>query len=184
MFSDERSKYKSWGNLKKQMNNLLCGALKNKITYFYTTYREVHDTYGRATINFEGKELVAFSWQMRYEQWEDEYKILNNTNVDIQHSGSLSVVWEKQKQIQEELSKEKWMPECILCDGDFIFAVTEYLKTDIASALNSDNYIMRVFAYMDRRVGKRTLIKIKEDVEALPEWVKQFYLIRCEAEEL
>ena len=184
MFSDERSKYKSWGNLKKQMNNLLCDALKNKISYFYTTYREVHDTYGRATINCERKELVAFSWQMRYEQWEDEYKILNNTNVDIQHLGSLSEVWERQKRIQKELSKEKWMPECILCDGDFICAVTQYLKTNITSALNSDNYILRVFAYMDRRVGKRTLIKIKEDAEALPEWVKQFYLIRCEAEGL
>ena len=184
MFSDERSKYKSWSNLKKQMNDLLCDALKNKISYFYTTYREVHDTYGRATINCERKELVAFSWQIRYEQWEDEYKILNNTNLDIQHLGSSSAVRERQKQIQEELSKEKWMPECILCDGDFIFAVTEYLKTNITSALNSDNYILRLFAYMDRRVGKRTLIKIKEAAEALPEWVKQFYLIRCEAEGL
>ena len=182
MIFDKKSKYKSWSNLKKQMNDLLCDALKNKISYFYTTYREVHDTYGRATINCERKELVAFSWQTRYEQWDDENKILNNTNVDIHHLGSLSAVWERQKQIQEELLKERWMPECILCDGDFIFAVTEYLKTDIALALNSDNYILRVFAYMDRRIGKRTLIKIKDDVEALPEWVKQFYRVRCEAE--
>ena len=134
----------------------------------------------------EGEQLrtnVAFE-QNSNEQWEDEYKILNNTSVDIRHLGSLSAVWERQKQIQEELSKEKWMPECILCDSDFICAVTEYLKTNITSALNSDNYILRVFAYMDRRVGKRTLIKIKEDAEALPEWVKQFYLIRCEAEGL
>jgi hypothetical protein len=78
--------------------------------------------------------------------------------------------------------KEKWIPECVLCDGDFINAVTHYLKTDISSALNSDNYILRVLAYLDRRVGKRTLVKIKDDVEKLPEWVKQFYLIRCEAE--
>lgn len=113
MFSDERSKYKSWNNIKKQMNDLLCDALKDKISYFYTTYREVHDTYGRATINYKRKELLAFSWQMRYEQWEDEYKILNNSSVDIQHLSSLSAVWEKQKQIQQDLSKEKWMPECI-----------------------------------------------------------------------
>lgn len=181
MISNEKSKYKSWGNLKKQMNDLLCDAFKNRISYFYTTYREVHDTYGRATINCDKKELVAFSWHMRYEQWEDEYKILNN-NVDIQHLGSFSAVWEKQIQIQKYLMKEKWIPECVLCDGDFINAVTHYLKTDISSALNSDNYILRVLAYLDRRVGKRTLVKIKDDVEKLPEWVKQFYLIRCEAE--
>ena len=119
---------------------------------------------------------------MRYEQWEDEYKILNNNNVDIQHLGSLGAVWEKQAQVQQDLLKEKWMPDCILCDVDFINAVTYYLQTDIATALNADNYILRAFAYMDRRVGKRTLVKIKDSVEALPEWVKQFYRIRCEAE--
>ncbi|MCR5664167.1 MAG: hypothetical protein K6G17_04700, partial [Oscillospiraceae bacterium] len=36
----------------------------------------------------------------------------------------------------------------------------------------------------DRRVGKRTLIRIKDDVEKLPEWVKQFYRLRCEAENI
>ena len=74
------------------------------------------------------------------------------------------------------------MPECKLCDVDFINSLTIYLKTDIAISLNSDNYLLRVFAYMDRRVGKRTLIKIKDDVERLPDWVKQFYRIRCEAD--
>ena len=109
---------------------------------------------------------------MRYEQWEDECKILNSTDVNIQQLGSLSAVFERQKQIQEDLSQEKWMPECILCDSD------------ITSALHSNNYILRAFAYMDRRVGKRTLIKIKDDAEALPEWVKQFYRVRCESEGL
>ena len=182
MISDERSKYKSWSNLKKQMNDLLCESLKGKISYFYTTYREVHDTYGRATVNYDKKELVSFSWHIRYEQWEDEYKILNDNNVDIIHLGSLSSVWEKQLQVQKDLMKEKWMPECTLCDGDFILSVISYLKTDIASSLNSENYIMRIFAYMDRRVGKRTLVKIQDEAEKLPEWVKQFYLLRCEAD--
>ena len=54
--------------------------------------------------------------------------------------------------------------------------------TDIAASLQSENYLLRVFAYLDRRVGKRTLVKIRDDVEKLPEWVKQFYNIRCEAE--
>lgn len=80
------------------------------------------------------------------------------------------------------VTKEKWMPNCTLCETDLINSLTIYLKADIATALHSDNYLLRVFAYMDRRVGKRTLIKIKDDVEKLPEWVKQFYRIRCEAE--
>ncbi len=59
MISDERSKYKSWSNLKKQMNDLLCNSLKDKISYFYTNYHEVHNAYGRATINYCNKEAVS-----------------------------------------------------------------------------------------------------------------------------
>jgi len=82
----------------------------------------------------------------------------------------------------EALEREKWMPECILCNKDFIYSITVYLKTDIAASLRSDNYLLRVFAFMDRRVGRRTLLRIREEVEKLPDWVKQFYRIRCEAE--
>ena len=69
-----------------------------------------------------------------------------------------------------------------MCETDFINSITIYLKTDIASSLQSENYLLRIFAYMDRRIGKRTLLKIKDEVEALPEWVKQFYRLRCEAD--
>ena len=164
----EKTKYKSWGSLKKQMNDLLCDALKDDVSYFYTTYHEVHNAYGRATINYCKKEIVAFSWSQMYEQ-----------------EGDISEFFLEGKDISyDNLEKEKWMPECKLCEGDFINSLTIYLKTDVISSLNSDNYILRVLAYLDRRIGKRTLIKIKDDVEKLPEWVKQFYLIRCESEGL
>ena len=166
MISEERSKYKSWSNLKKQMNDLLCDSLKGKISYFYTSYHEVHNAYGRATINYEKKELVAFSWVEMYKQ-EQELSQLYSEGKKVSYG---------------EMETKKWMPECKLCDADFINSLTIYLKTDIATALHSENYLLRVFAYMDRRVGKRTLVKIKDEVEKLPEWVKQFYRLRCEAD--
>ena len=168
MISDEKSRYKSWSNLKSQMNGLLCDSLKDKIQYFYTTYHEVHNAYGRATINYNKKEMVAFSWVEMYAQ---EYE--------------MSQLYKEGKNISYgEMEKKKWMPEGKLCEIDFINSITIYLKTDISSSLTSDNLLLRVFAYMDRRVGKRTLIRIKDDVEKLPEWVKQFYRLRCEAENI
>ena len=174
MISDKGSKYKSWSNLKKQMNDLLCDSLKNKISYFYTSYHEVHNAYGRATIRYENKELVSFSWIDMYKQESETSSIYHERKQEGEKVSYLQLIG--------ELEKEKWMPEGKLCDADFINSLTIYLKTDIATALNSDNYLLRVFAYMDRRVGKRTLIKIKDDVEKLPDWVKQFYQIRCEAD--
>ena len=166
MISDEKSSYKSWSNLKKQMNDLLCDSLKDKISYFYTSYHEVHNAYGRATINFCKKEMAAFSWVEMYTQ-EQEASRLYHEGKTVSY---------------EEMEKGKWIPECILCDADFINSITIYLKTAVTAALHSPNYLLRVFAYLDRRVGKRTLVKIKDEVEPLPEWVKQFYQIRCDAE--
>ncbi len=173
MISDERSKYKSWSNLKKQMNDLLCDSLKDRITYFYTRYHKDRGLFGRATINFDKSEIIAFSWDVGIDiQWDDEYgAYMENQDVD-------------QATIHNTLMNEKWMPDGTLSHHDFLQAVITYLKTDITTALSSDNYILRVFAYMDRRVGKRTLLKIKDEVEALPMWVKQFYRIRMEAEGL
>ncbi len=166
MISDERSKFKSWSNLKKQMNDLLCDSLKDKISYFCTSYHEVHNAYGRATINYNKKEIATFSWTDMYAQEQE-----------------VSQLYREGKEIScEELGKEKWIPQCKLCDADFINSITIYLKTDIATALKSDNFLLRIFAYMDRRVGKRTLVKIKNDVEKMPAWVQQFYQIRCEAD--
>ena len=182
MISDEKSAYKSWSNLKKHMNDLLCDSLKDKISYFYTSYHEVHNAYGRATIQYEKKEIVAFSWNKQYEQVQDikeQYRKMDDIPSMIEdYEGSVNAY----KAANIAAAKEKWMPNCTLCETDFINSLTIYLKTDIATSLNSDNYLLRVFAYMDRRVGKRTLIKIKDDVEKLPDWVKQFYRIRCEAD--
>jgi hypothetical protein len=63
--------YKSWSGLNKQLSGLLCEPLKNRITYFLTRYHDVHNSYGRASIRLDGKELVNFSWVEAYKQERD-----------------------------------------------------------------------------------------------------------------
>lgn len=58
MISDGRRGYKSWGCLKRQMDALLCDALKGGISYYHTKYRQAHNVWGRATINCDGKDLA------------------------------------------------------------------------------------------------------------------------------
>lgn len=172
MSFDERGKYKSWSDLKKQMNDLLCDSLKDSISYFYTSYHEAHNSYGRATINYNRKEMVVFSWVQMHEQEREA--------VERWRKGECA----SYDELYDKLEEEKWMPEGTLSEIDFILSVAAYLKTDVFSALHSSNYLFRVFAFMDRRVGKRTLIKIKDEAERLPAWVRQFYRIRWEAEGL
>ena len=182
MSTSEITKYKSWSKLKKQMSDLLCDSLKDKITYFYTTYHEVHNAYGRATVNYMKKELISCSWDQGYSQRKDiieQYKKMENVPSALEdfegHMKAYNIAY-------DNASKEVWMPECKLCEYNFLSAITTYLNTDVEGSINSDNYLLRIFAYMDRRVGKRTLLKIKDEMQTLPAWVRQFYLIRCEAD--
>ena len=69
-------------------------------------------------------------------------------------------------------------------DEEFCEALEAYRNKDIQDSIHSPNSIVRMFAILDRRVGKRTLVKIRDEVETWPEWVKQFYNLRCEAEGL
>ena len=182
MITDEKSKYKSWSQLKKQMQDLLCDSLKDQITYFYTSYHQVHNAYSRGAILYRDQEVAAFSWSEQIVQErniQEQYRKMDHVPTMWEdYEGS----WKAYEAACDAACRETWMPNGILCHADFIDSVTIFLKNGIAESLHSDNYLLRIFAYMDRRVGKRTLVKIQDEAETLPEWVQQFYRIRCEAD--
>lgn len=108
---NEKIRFKSWGKLKKQMQDLLCDSLKGKITYFFTAYSVMENCYGRGAINYEKTEIATFCWTDYFnKQLPDEYK----TGIS-----------------REKLMKEKFMPNRILCEADFIYAMILFLKSDI-----------------------------------------------------
>jgi hypothetical protein len=69
-------------------------------------------------------------------------------------------------------------------DDEFCDALEIYRNQQIEDSLYSENPLVRMFAILDRRVGKRTLINQKSMIEAQPTWLQHFYNIRIEAEEL
>lgn len=160
--------YKSWSGLNNQLAECLCDSLRNRVTYFLTRYREVHNSYGRAAIRLDGKELAVFSWI-------DMYKQDSDLNERWEETG----IWDSDAL---EL-KNKWEKEGILSDWDFLQAATDFLQMPIGEALISDNCLIRIFAILDRRAGKRTIKQIQdsEKYKTYPEWVQQFYKLRFES---
>ncbi|QIB69683.1 hypothetical protein Ami103574_10275 [Aminipila butyrica] len=159
--------YKSWAGLKKQLSENLCDALKDRVTYFLTRYHDVHNSYGRAAILLDGKELVCFSWIEMYYQEKDISPLYD----------------ENPNAVYEELvakMKPKWDVNCTYCEMDFLEAVLQFRNLPIQAALESENYIIKVLAIMDRRVGKRTRLQLRTDATYLtfPDWVRQFYELR------
>ncbi len=157
--------YKSWSDLNGRLTGFLCPELKGRLTYFLTRYHKVHNSYGRAAVRLDGRETVCFSWIEMYRQESDLHEIWEETGV-----------WDES---DPEL-KAKWDESAVYYEMDFLAAAAEFLQMPVGEALCSDNYIIRIFAIVDRRVGKRTLGRIKESGESvdLPRWVRQLYELR------
>ena len=66
----------------------------------------------------------------------------------------------------------------------FYRAFDEFDNQDIDDSLNSDDLIVRIFAILDRRVGKRRLVKIKDMLNEDDEIFNMFYAIRIDAEKI
>ncbi len=164
--------YKSWAGLNKRLCECLCEEMKGRITYFLTRYHKVHDSYGRAAILLDGKELVCFSW---IEQCRQELQ------VSAKHAADGRKGW---SELYDEM-KPGWDETCTYCEWDFLSAVLDFRNLSIQDALNSEDYIIRILGILDKRVGKRTLQKIKEAEEYMkyPEWVRQFYELRIKCSE-
>ncbi len=152
-----RPHYKSWSDLRKRQLVLLAPSLTGHVDYFLTRYHEVHNAYGRACILVDGMEAVSFSWVEMYEQEIYNY---------------------------DEAHLPRWENDATFCDVDFINALTAYRSLSIADALVHKDFIIRVLAILDRRVGKRTLQRLvqEDDWNGYPQWVRRFYMLRFEAE--
>lgn len=66
----------------------------------------------------------------------------------------------------------------------FYEAFAEFDNQRIEESLKSDNLIVRIFAVLDRRIGRRRLILMKETIADEPETFREFYAIRAKAEGL
>lgn len=167
--------YKSWSGLNKLLTESLCGALSGRITYFLTRYHDVHNSYGRAAIQLDGDELICFKWIEMYRQ-----------DSDLAASYAQQAVLPSNLTYNDiaETLKPKWDSNCTYSEMDFLDAVLQFRSLTIKDALKSDNYIIKILAIMDRRVGKRTLAQIADsrEFEAYPFWVRQFYMLRLSFE--
>lgn len=64
----------------------------------------------------------------------------------------------------------------------FYNAFHVYQNSNIDDNLISSDPVVKLFAILDKRVGKRRLLKIIPEIEKQPEWLQPFYRLRIEAD--
>jgi len=146
----------------------ICDSLKGRIQYFATRYRGAHDQTGRVAIRLDGKEIFNsdyFDWAIKHHE-----------------------AWEKIKASTEEISYERAHLSALNQGGfdqhEFYRAFHSYNNSSIDESLRSSDPVVRLFAIMDKRVGKRRLHKLLPEIELQPVWLQSFFRLRLEAERI
>jgi hypothetical protein len=147
-----------WSKLKTRIREFICPELSNRVDFHLTSYRESHDGADKVWITVDG--LRVLSCKHYRHEW---------ARLDAYYDGL------RGEQIESLLrGKEIHSP------NDFGDAMRAYLDLPIGDALKSGNPLIKAFAIIDRRVGRRTLEKLEID-DSEHSLVKTFYELRLAA---
>ncbi len=146
---------------KKLEKENICKCLKGRIKYFVTLYRESHDGWeGRISVSIDNKEIFksnTFEWWGFLDRWtgssRDHKMMYNKSHIE----GIVNV-------------------------HSFYWSFYYYQNHSISESLCSEDALVRLFAILDKRVGKRTLKRLETDLSIQPQWLQVFYKLRLETE--
>lgn len=155
----------SWSAMKKRLEGeLLAEKLRGRIEYYCPGVGEQPD--GGAFVRLDGRELLLGE-HFRY----DRLAVIDLTRA----IGPMRpVLWNKV--ILSAVEKG-------VLDSTIIFLTAHrYINSPIEASLYGENPLARMYAVLDRRVGKRRLKQFAGRINEEPEWLQQFYLIRLQTE--
>lgn len=165
----------SWSGMRKYLEeDMLAESLKGRIRYGCTAYVGM-DGCHIFEVCIDGEQIKRFSWETVNTYFIDGGYTQNNKP---------SGIGEYWAEFWSLLDKYPLTSRTEYTDEEFCQALEKYRHQDIQESLYSDNPIIRMFAILDRRVGKRTLTKVKEAINEQPIWLKRFYQLRLAAERI
>ena len=162
----------SWSYMRKVLEKEnICESLKGRIQYFATRYKKSHDEEGRVAIRLDGKEIFKscfYDWQNKRIEVEENIVIPDIEKI------SFSEYWNR---VHLETKSFAGFDQY-----GFYEAFYFYQNHSIDESMVCSDPVVRLFAILDERIGKRTLIKIADKIESQPEWLQVFHRLRLEAD--
>ena len=155
----------SWSAVRKVLEqDLLCEALRGRVRYRCTKYPNT-DNQGIFEIFVDGKMVKNFS----------EESVGREARALYGGKGRAEF-WTNMRSHLEDDGRTEFD------DQEFAEALRIYRQSDIQAAVSCENPIVRMFAVLDRRLGKRSLERLRDALDEQPDWLRAFYRLRLEAE--
>lgn len=146
-----------WSQLKKRIESNFAESIKGRIEIWNTLYRKSHDSEGEAWITIDKNLVFSFaSYTYLVESYLLSEKIQNDTGfTDYRNPEHFDGYYQAIKQADQILIERG-----IFSSWQFNESLFQFLNISIEEAITSDNPIIRSLAIIDKRFGKRRLIKI------------------------
>ena len=167
---------KSWNDVKKKLETeFMAPSLRGRVTYFMTRYAHAHDQAGRVAVRVDGKEILR-GFDM--DSWNRDSKYRKQALEMFPEIRELET-WEQ----REEAVWNATVDLGCITRSSFYDAYDTFENQNIEDSLNGKNGLVKLFAVLDRRVGKRRLKKLwDEHWGREPAWLLPFLCLRLEAE--
>lgn len=165
----------SWSGMRKYLEQeILAKSLHGRVRYNCTSYVGM-DGCHIFEIYIDNKLVKQFSLETVNTYFiKNGYKN-NYTPVTIEE------YWDGFWELMDTVSIQS-RPE--YTDNEFCEALENYRNQSIQDSISSENPLEIMFAMLDRRIGKRTLINVKESLENKARWLQLFYQLRLDAENM
>lgn len=162
-----------WSKTKKQLEDRLADCLKKRVYYSY----DVFDTFRKG--GHWGCEMNVFyirvdkkSWFASNDQFYNSAHRFNKEKYVLSEQACLDAI-----------HTDGFVPTGNCDEYDVMKYIHYYLnELSFDEALCNDNYFIRLLAILDRRLGKRRLKDIAENIGNEPEWFRKWIRLRCEGE--
>lgn len=184
----------SWSKLKQQLESFLSPALQGRVEYRPTGYRYLTDKAGLCYISVDKKNILNMSDRTNVIKWyQTELEIKNDSDIQLPISkeemeaviedtkGNVPedrlIVIARNRKISEH-AKELLGAQASLSKSNFIVIATQFLSTSIDESLESNDILLNILALVDRRVGKKRILSMREKMKQKHPMVQYFYELR------
>lgn len=165
----------SWSGMRKYLEEeMLADSLRGRVRYGCTSYKGM-DGCKIFEICVDGEQIKRFSLET-----VNTY-FIDNGYKQISEPFGKEEYW---AEFWELLDKTSLSERTEYTDKEFCDALDNYRNQDILKSICSENPLIRMFAVLDRRIGKRTLLNLKTQIEDQPKWLQEFYKLRLDAERI
>ena len=160
----------TWSGIRKKLEtDYLAPSLRGHLQYYATSYSRSPDHEGRAAIRYDGREILRGCY------W-------NNWSKAAEFSRDEK--WKTRMTAENAYLDDVALRLGVFDQRCFYRAFEEFACQSIEQSLASENLLIRIFAVLDRRVGKRRLRRIQQDIPKEPATFQLFFALRAQAEGL